>query len=116
LPCKGGNIGVGTFEIKRTHIKTIDDAKIGALLKESFGNAKDLGGGKWQAALGPLTVTAWRQSKNVLKFESNQPTQIDDATATEVVRARNKFLQAATGFNAKERVKRAKKAVTGSDD
>lgn len=66
--------------------------------------------------MGPLVVKTWLAGKNSLAFESNQPTQIDDATATEVVRARNKFLEAATGFNAKERVKRAKKAVAGSDD
>ena len=77
---------------------------------------KDLGGGKWQATLGPMVVSTWQEGGKKLSFESNQPTQIDDATATEVVRARNKFLEAATGFNAKERVKRAKKAVTGSDE
>lgn len=48
-------------------------------------------------------------------FETNAPTQIDDETATKIVRARNQFLQAATGFSAKERAKRAKKKVTGSD-
>ena len=61
-------------------------------------------------------VTTWIEGGKKLIFESTQPTKIDDATATEVVRARNKFLEAATGFSAKERVKRAKKAVTGGDD
>ncbi len=51
-----------------------------------------------------------------LVFDSNNPTTIDDKTATEVVRARNQFLHAATGLSAKERVKRAKKAVTGAGD
>lgn len=112
----GGNIGVGTFEVKRGHAKNIEGPKLGALVKDAFGNVKDLGGGKWQASLGPLVVTTWLEGGKKLNFESNQPTQIDDATATEVVRARNKFLESATGFKAKERVKRAKKAVTGPDE
>jgi hypothetical protein len=115
LPCTGGTIGVGTFEIKRGHAKEVEGPKLGELLKASFGNAKDLGGGKWQATIGPVVVTTWLEGKNSLKFESNQPTQIDDASATEVVRARNAFLSAATGFSAKERVKRAKKAVAGAE-
>lgn len=108
-------MGIGSFEIKRGHAKNVEGPKLGALLKDAFGNAKDVGGGKCQATLGPLVVTAWLEGKNGLKFESNQPTNIDDATATQVVRARNKFLEAATGLNAKERVKRAKKAVAGAE-
>jgi hypothetical protein len=60
-------------------------------------------------------VTAWYEGEKVLKFETNTPSQIDDETATKIVRARNQFLQEATGFSAKERAKRAKKAVTGAD-
>ena|SRR5690349_1219601 len=108
-------MGQGTFEIKRGHAKNIEGGKVGALLKEAFGNCKDLGGGKFEATLGPLVVKTWIEGK-ALAFESNQPTQIDDATATKVVQARNQFLQAATGFNAKERVKRAKKAVAGAEE
>ena len=108
-------MGAGRFEIKRGHAKNIEGGKLTAILKDSFGNAKDLGGGKLEASNGPLVVTTWIDGK-VLAFETNNPTQIDDATATEVVRARNKFLEAATGFTAKERVKRAKKAVAGADE
>lgn len=115
LARQGETIGQGSFELKRGHAKNVEGAKLGALLKDSFGNAKDLGGGKFEATLGPLVVTTWLSGKNSLSFESNTPTQIDDATATEVVRARNTFLAAATGFTAKERVKRAKKAVTGGE-
>ena len=108
-------MGQGSFEIKRGHAKNIEGGKLGLLLKDSFGNTKDLGGGKFEATLGPLVVTTWLDANNKLAFESNQPTQIDDATATKAVQARNKFLVAATGFNAKERVKRAKKAVAGAE-
>ncbi len=108
-------MGAGRFEVKRGHAKNIEGEKLGALLKDAFGNAKDLGGGKLEATVGPLVVRTWLDGK-VLAFESNQPTQIDDATATAVVRARNKFLQEATGLTAKERVKRAKKAVAGAKE
>jgi hypothetical protein len=107
-------MGQGSYDIKRGHAKNIEGGKLGALLKESFGNAKDIGGGKSEATLGPLVVRTWVDGKKIV-FESNQPTQIDDKTATEIVRARNAFLQAATGFSAGERAKRAKKAVTGAD-
>lgn len=108
-------MGAGRFEVKRGHAKNVEGGRLAGLLKEAFGNCKDLGGGKFEATLGPLVVTTWLDGK-ALAFESNQPTKIDDATATEVVRARNKFLEAATGFTAKERVKRAKKAVAGADE
>jgi hypothetical protein len=107
-------MGQGRFEIKRGHAKNIEGGKLGVLVKEAFGNSKDLGGGKFEATLGPLVVTTWIDGKSLV-FESNNPTQIDDATATKVVQARNQFLHAATGFNAKERVKRAKKAVAGAE-
>ena len=77
---------------------------------------KDLGSGKFEATIGPLTVTTWVKAKDALAFDSNRPTAIDDATATAIVRARNKFLEAATGFNAAQRKKRATKAVTGADE
>jgi len=108
-------MGAGRFEVKRGHAKNVEGGKLGGLLKDTFGSCKDLGGGKYEATLGPLVVTTWLDGK-ALAFESNQPTTIDDATATQVVRARNRFLEAATGFNAKERVKRAKKAVAGAAD
>lgn len=108
-------MGAGRFEVKRGHAKNVEGGKLGVLLKETFGNCKDLGGGKYETTLGPVIVTTWLDGK-ALAFESNQPTKIDDATATEVVRARNKFLEAATGLTAKERVKRAKKAVAGRDE
>jgi hypothetical protein len=107
-------MGKGNFEIKRGHAKDLEGDKLGELLKAAFGNSKDLGGGKFEATLGPLVVKTWVNGK-AIAFESNQPTQIDDATATKVVQARNKFLQDATGFNAKERVKRAKKAVASAE-
>lgn len=108
-------MGAGLFEIKRGHAKNIESDKLGGLLKACFGEAKDLGGGKFEAKLGPVVVTVWVEGQS-LAFESNRPTQIDDATALEVVRARSKFLEAATGFTAKERVKRAKKAVAGAKE
>jgi hypothetical protein len=108
-------MGLGTFEIKRGHAKNIEDGKLGAILKDAFGNCKDLGGGKYEATLGPLVVRTWIDGK-ALALDANNPTQIDDDTATKVVRARNQFLEAATGFDAKARKKRATKAVTGSDD
>lgn len=91
------------------------DEGLGALLKDAFGNATK-SGDRFKASIGPLEVAAWYEGGKVLKFETNAPTQIDDETATKIVRARNQFLQAATGFSAKERAKRAKKAVTASDD
>jgi len=36
-------------------------------------------------------------------------TKVDDKTATETIRAYNLFLEQATGFNSKERKKRANK-------
>lgn len=116
LSRKGGTIGLGTFEIKRGHTKNIEGGKLGAVLEDAFGNCRDIGAGKFEATMGPLTVSTWIAGKNTLGFESNNPTLVDDATATQIVRARNKFLEAATGFNAAQRKKRATKAVTGSDE
>ncbi|HEX9709611.1 MAG TPA: DUF5611 family protein [Candidatus Thermoplasmatota archaeon] len=108
---------MGSYDVKRGHHKTVEPSGLAKLLQAAFGNAKDRGGGKVEAQLGPLVVAAWYEGGGkVLKFESNTPTQVDDETATRIVRARNQFLEAATGFNAKERAKRAKKAVTAAGE
>ena len=109
-------MGQGFYDIKRGHGKNIEGGKLGEVLRSSFGNSKDLGGGKFEATVGPMVVTTWIEGKDKLRFDSNQPTQIDDETATKVIRARNKFLDAATGFNFKQRKARATKAVTGADE
>jgi hypothetical protein len=104
-------LGIGSFDIKRGHFKNVEGGRLGDLLREAFGNVAETASGVYEATLGPLVVKAWLKGKEALGFESNQPTQVDDATATAIVRARNTFLEKATGFSAKERAKRAQAAV-----
>ncbi len=42
--------------------------------------------------------------------------KVPEAMAAETIRRYNQFLEAATGFNAKERAKRLRKSVTGSGE
>lgn len=62
-------------------------------------------------ALQPLKI--WIKDKNVLCVDTQMDNNVDDDTINETIRSYNKFLEAATGFTAKERVKRAKKKSEG---
>ena len=97
------------YDIKKGHYEKIEGEKLESLMTEMFGNAKK-DGEKLHSSFGALEkITVKIDGKKTLTVETKMNTNVDDKTATETIRAYNQFLERATGFNTKERKKRANK-------
>jgi len=97
------------YEIKRGHFKNIEGEKLKELFESSFGNVQ-IEDEKLISTYGALQpIKAWVKSKNILCVDTIMNSDVPDEEINETIRRYNKFLESATGFNSKERVKRAKK-------
>lgn len=96
------------FDIKRGWFKNIEGDKLSQIMKENFGNVREEEG--WllsdYGAMKPIKVKPF--SKKELGVEINT-VKVPDAEVMDTMRKRNQFLEAATGFNSKQRLKRLKK-------
>ncbi len=102
------------FDIRRGHFKNIEGEKLKELIISTFGNV-EVEADKYLAyygALQPLTV--WMKDKNAICVETTMEKDVAEDEINETIRRYNKFLESATGFTAKERVKRSKKKAEGS--
>ena len=97
------------YDIKRGHYKNIEGDKLKDLMETTFGNVKTENEKltSHYGALQPLFT--WIKGKDVLCVDTNMNKDVSDDEINETIRRYNRFLEAATGFNAKERVKRSKK-------
>ncbi|MCK5309293.1 MAG: DUF5611 family protein [Thermoplasmata archaeon] len=97
------------YDIKRGHYDNIEGDGLGNLMKELFGNVKKKND-KLSSNFGALdNITVWIDGKKTLCVDTKMNTDVDDKTATDTIRAYNQFLERGTGFNTKERKKRANK-------
>ncbi len=97
------------FDIKRGHFKNIEGGKLKDLMESTFGKV-ELENEKLKAYYGALQpLTTWIKDKNILCVDTNMNNDVPEDEINETIRRYNKFLEAATGFTSKERVKRAKK-------
>ena len=103
------------FDIKRGHFKNIEGASLRRLMEQSFEDVREtpegLVGG-WGAL---ETITVLVRDKNTICVETRMRPESDENVANETIKRYNAFMEAATGFTAKERKKRAEKA-TGGDE
>ena len=96
------------FEVKRGHGKTLEDGGLKSLMEEEFGDITDDEG---------VLVASFKALKSI-RVELASITEIRVETETDIEaspedslaahQAYNRFMQAATSFNAKQRVDRAK--------
>jgi hypothetical protein len=98
-------------DIKRGHYKNIEGEKLKELMEEVFEAETEVDGEGWHrinwGALQPLAVMV--ESKGELVVEVKSPADVEPDTAAESIKRYNLFLEAATGFNAKQRSKRMQK-------
>ena len=97
-----------SFEIKRGHGKTLEDGGLKTLMEEEFGDVaedNDLYSGSFKA-LKSINVEFVSITEIRVKTEMDPDASLEDAT--EAHQAYNRFMEAATSFNAKQRVDRAK--------
>jgi hypothetical protein len=98
-----------TYDIKRGHYKNLENEGLEKLMTEIFGGIEKEGD-KYKVnygAMKPLTV--WVKSKKELCVDIVTEKEVSDETAMKTIRAKNDFLNKATGFTAKERGKRLQK-------
>ena len=97
------------YDIKRGHLKNIDGDKLKELMESTFGDVES-DNDKLIVRYGALQpLHSWVKDKNTLCVDTQMDTSVEDNEITETIKRFNKFLEAATGFTSKERVKRAKK-------
>jgi len=100
---------VQEYDIRRSHLKNIEGDKLKELLESTFGNV-EVDDNKLTIKFGALQpLTTWLKDKNLLCVDSTMNKDVSEDEINDTIRKYNQFLEAATGFNAKERVKRAKK-------
>ena len=98
-----------TFEIKRGHGKALEDGGLKNMMEEEFGSVKIDNESTFNAsfkALKSITVE-FRSIKEIgVETETDNDASPEDSLAAH--QAYNRFMEAVTGFNAKQRVERAK--------
>ncbi|MFH0816041.1 MAG: DUF5611 family protein [Methanobacteriota archaeon] len=102
------------YDIKKGHFANVEGAKLEALAKEVFGNARALPDGAVVFSFGAIEEGR-AQAKSPKSLEATTKMKlVEDSLALESIRRWNQFLESATGFNTKERKARLnKKAKDG---
>jgi hypothetical protein len=98
-----------TLDIKRGHYRTLEEIGLEKMMMEAFGDVeKD--GDKLVSNYGAMKpITVWLKSKKELVVDITTDANVTDETVMKTIRAKNEFLQRATGFSTKERSKRLQK-------
>ena len=97
-----------SFEVKRGHGKTLEDGGLKTLMQEEFGEITEDGNNFTASfkALKAINVEYVSITEILVGTEMDPSASLEDAT--DAHQAYNRFMEAATNFNAKQRVDRAK--------
>jgi hypothetical protein len=100
------------YEIKRGQYANVAMDSLRQSMKDIFGNVEERDGKLLTSKGGLKELWAWPgEKKKSLCVETKMDTTVDNETAQETIKAYNMFLEKVTGYNAKERGKRAQKAA-----
>jgi hypothetical protein len=95
-------------DIKRGHWKVVEGDGLKDLMEEHFDSAVEVGSDGWHTleygALRPLRAKMLSKSELEILTEANP--DVTPEVASDTIRRYNRFLEAVTGFNSKERKKR----------
>jgi hypothetical protein len=98
-------------DIKRGHWRVVDGDGLRNLMEEHFDASVAVDGDGWHSveygALRPLKVKM--HSKSELEVITVSDPEVPVEVASDSIRRYNRFLEAATGFNSKQRSKRLQK-------
>lgn len=98
------------YELRRGHGKNIEGDRLRVIAAEVFGSA-NTEGEKVVVSFGAIEkLTAWTDGKQLYVDMAMKPGVPDDV-ASDTIGRNNRFLEAATGYSAKDRSKRAQKAA-----
>ena len=98
-----------TFEIKRGHGKTLDNGGLKKLMEEEFGSVDNSDDTTFNASFKALTsIVVEHRSIKEIGVETETDNEASPEDSLDAHQAYNRFMQNVTGFNAKQRVDRAK--------
>ena len=98
-----------SFEVKRGHGKTLEDGGLKNLMEEQFGSVDNSEESIFNASFKALKTNTveFRSIKEIgVETETDNEASPEDSLAAH--QAYNRFMESVTGFNAKQRVDRAK--------
>ena len=97
------------LEIRKGHYQNIEGGKLKVLMRELFGDVCETDG-KLVSNFGAMKpITVWLKDKGTLCVDIQTDAGVDSDTAMKTISTKNVFLERATGFSAKERMKRLQK-------
>jgi hypothetical protein len=98
------------YELRRGWAKKLGGGSLKALAASAFGSASEEAG-KVVARFGACArLTAWTDGKSLF-VDTEMTANVPDDVARSTITAFNAFLEQATGYNAKERAKRAQQSA-----
>ncbi|MCX8173007.1 MAG: DUF5611 family protein [Thermoplasmata archaeon] len=104
------------YPIKPGNYKNIEGDKLLTLVKEIFGNAT-LEGNLIKASYGALKeLRVFAKDKKTLCVETVMERNVSDIVAEDTRKKYNLFLEKATGYTAKERMKKLQKEASKETD
>jgi len=100
------------YDVRKGRYDNVKPENLRKTMSDIFGNVEEREG-KFSSKYGALDpILAWPgSSKKTLCVETTMNPGVDNETAQSTIKAYNSFLEAVTGYNAKERGKRAQKAA-----
>ncbi len=99
-----------SYELRRGQGKNLEGDKLRAIAAEVFGSAA-AEGDKVVVSFGAIEkLTTWTDGKRLF-VDMSMKAGVPDAVATDTITRNNRFLEAATGYSAKERAKKAQQAA-----
>lgn len=100
-----------TYPVRASHRANLALPALERVLKESLGTASVEGDGV-VASFGAISRLVARPSGRDLSVALTMDPKVPEDVARETIRRYNDFLEAATGFSAKERAKRLRKSAS----
>ena len=98
------------YELRRGQGKNLEGDGLRAIAAEAFGSAS-AEGAKVAVSFGAIEkLTAWTDGKQLF-VDMVMKMGVPDDVATDTISRNNRFLEAATGYSAKERAKKAQDAA-----
>ncbi len=98
------------YDIKKGHFEEIEGEKLGSLVAEIFGKSEASPDGGFQTTFGALAkLKVSIKDKKTLTIDTVMDPKVAPNVAAETVKKYNSFMERATGFTSKERVKRVQK-------
>ena len=99
------------YPVRATHRRNLEGAAIEGLLRAHFEGVEPADG-TFVAHWGAISRISARAQGKQLQVDVTMNPQVPEDVARETIARYNRFLEAATGYNSKERAKRLKKSAT----